>query len=137
MANKNHLQQITEQDTNWDSFVQDQLEDEDRDVRNALVAAKVLRYLKQQGKTKTWLAGKMNLSPQRLGEILKGRGNMTFESVKNLETATGLTLMIIPEESVPAVKVRKTSWEGIVKAVPNFFSANVLSGKEQDLCPAQ
>ena len=136
MALDTSLSNITQPDTDWDNYAQDQLEHEDRDNRNLLIAARVLHYLRETGRSKSWLAEQMNLSRQRVGEILKGRGNMTLESVRQLERATGLTLLEVPaEKTVPIQTERKTSWHGRITLRAQYVAANLLAPHPQDTAP--
>lgn len=129
--NKKDLNTITVPDTAWESFAQDQIENEDRDIRHLLIATKVVRYLREENISKATLASKMGVSPQRVGTMLKGRSNMTTASIAKLEKATGLSLFVVPDEPAQVTVTRKTSWRGSVKAYSDFVVANVLSSTPQ------
>jgi len=69
--------------------------------RNARkLALRVLALLEEKVMSQTELAEKMGVSRQRVGKIVKGKENFTFETVAKLEEALGITLLSI-EESNP------------------------------------
>ncbi len=61
-----------------------------------LIALEVLEYLKLEGVSQKELAQRMNCSPQYLSKVLKGKENLTLETICKLETATGVKLIGIP-----------------------------------------
>ena len=123
------LTEITVRDETWSSYVQDRLDNEDRDGRNLLIAARVLRFLRQEGHTKAWLAEQMGISPQRVSVILKGRGNMTTVSIGQLEKATGLSLFVVPTEEPTALTQpkRQSAFQGVLSAATGYTIANFLA----------
>lgn len=66
--------------------------------RNARkLALRVLALLEEKVMSQTELAEKMGVSRQRVGKIVKGKENFTFETVAKLEEALGVTLLSIEE----------------------------------------
>jgi transcriptional regulator with XRE-family HTH domain len=66
--------------------------------RNARkLALRVLALLEKKAISQTELAEKMGVSRQRVGKIVKGKENFTFETVAKLEEALGVTLLSIEE----------------------------------------
>ena len=64
--------------------------------RSAQIAFAVRRELRLQGITQQELAGRMNVSPQYVGKILKGKDNLTLETISKMEKALGCTLVSVP-----------------------------------------
>jgi len=64
--------------------------------RNARkLALRVLALLEEKAMSQTELAEKMGVSRQRVGKIVKGKENFTFETVAKLEEALGVILLSI------------------------------------------
>ena len=85
------LQHLTEQDGTWANYAEDQLKHQERDIRNLLIAARTLRYLRQHNLSREWLATKMDVELPVVVEMLKGRGAMTLRVISQLENVTGLS----------------------------------------------
>ncbi len=62
------------------------------------IAVKVLLQLKQEGLTQKALAERMNCTQQYVSKILKGKENMSLDTLSKLEDALGINL--IYEEQV-------------------------------------
>ncbi len=54
------------------------------------IASQVLVALKEQNMTQKELAEKMNVSPQYINKLVKGKENMTLETVVKLEKTLGI-----------------------------------------------
>lgn len=61
--------------------------------RSAQIALAIRRELRLQGMTQQDLAGKMAVSPQYVGRILKGQENLTLETISKIEFAIGRSLL--------------------------------------------
>lgn len=64
--------------------------------RSFLIALKILSTLRENKKSQTWLADKLNVTPQQVSKIIKGAENLTLETINNIENALGIPLMEIP-----------------------------------------
>ena len=62
---------------------------------SAMVAINVLTLLEEKKWSQKKLAEVMNISPQQVSKIVKGKVNFTFESIANLEKALGQKIMQI------------------------------------------
>lgn len=60
---------------------------------SVIVAINVLTLLEEKKWSQMKLAEVMNISPQEVSQIVKGKVNFTFESIANLENALGKKLM--------------------------------------------
>lgn len=63
--------------------------------KSALLALAVRRELRLRGMSQQELAGKMGVTPQYVGRILKGRENLGLETISKLEDALGIGLLTI------------------------------------------
>ena len=57
------------------------------------IAAKVLLQMKQMGLTQRALAERMNCTQQYVSKILKGKENMSLDTLSKLEVALGIILI--------------------------------------------
>lgn len=57
------------------------------------IAAKVLLQMKQMGLTQRALAERMNCTQQYVSKILKGKENMSLDTLSKLEVALGINLI--------------------------------------------
>lgn len=77
--------------------------------QSSKVAINVLEALSHKGLTQKELAKKMNVSAQQVNKILKGKQNLTFETVGKLETALEISLMeIVDYKPVSEIKTNLT-----------------------------
>lgn len=78
------------------------------------IALRCLRVMRAQGITQKELAERMDVSPQQVSKILKGKENLTLETIEKLEKALGISLIgvpalqeeiapVSPENAVPAI----------------------------------
>ncbi|MBR5210802.1 MAG: helix-turn-helix transcriptional regulator [Paludibacteraceae bacterium] len=58
------------------------------------LAVKILLQMKQLGLTQNALAERMNCSQQYVSKILKGKENMSLETLTKLENALGICLIL-------------------------------------------
>jgi transcriptional regulator with XRE-family HTH domain len=94
---RDKLKKITsEEDTNW-------IEESEQDLRQARVqqkswkvALRVLILLKEKGISQTALAERMGVSRQQVTKIVKGKENLSLETIDKLEQALGETLLDVP-----------------------------------------
>ncbi|SHM41020.1 helix-turn-helix domain-containing protein [Flavobacterium xanthum] len=65
--------------------------------QSSKVAINVLEALSQKGLSQKDLAKKMNVSAQQVNKIIKGKQNLTFETISKLETALEISLIEVIE----------------------------------------
>jgi len=65
--------------------------------KSAKVAITVLEALREKGWSQKDLSEKMNVSAQQINKIVRGKQNLTFETVGKLETALEISLIEIIE----------------------------------------
>jgi len=63
--------------------------------KSARIAIRVLRLLDENNLTQRDLALKMGVSPQQVNKLLKGRENLTLETITRLEEVLGVALVSI------------------------------------------
>lgn len=77
--------------------------------KSAKVAITVLEALREKGWSQKDLAEKMNVSAQQINKIVRGKQNLTFETVGKLETALEISLIeIIEYKAINEIKTNAT-----------------------------
>lgn len=66
-----------------------------------MIAVKVLLQMKQMGLTQKALAERMNCSQQYVSKILKGRENMSLDTLSKLEAALNINLICDEQVAYP------------------------------------
>ena len=67
------------------------------------IAVKVLLQMKQEGLTQKVLAERMNCTQQYVSKILKGKENMSLDTLSRLEDALGISLILDEKVSYPCM----------------------------------
>lgn len=82
-----------------------ELENEHWMSRSVAIALVILKQLKTKGKSQTWLADEIGCSRQYLSKILKGRENLTLETIGKLERALAATILEIKGLSAASTEI--------------------------------
>ncbi|WP_338768024.1 helix-turn-helix transcriptional regulator [Bernardetia sp. ABR2-2B] len=69
------------------------------------IAIKINRHLKDNGMQKQELATLLNVSPQQVSKIVKGRENLTLQTISNIEKALGISLLGLDSNREKKTKV--------------------------------
>lgn len=68
--------------------------------RSFKIAVRILREIRVQkplnGMTQKKLADEMGVSPQYINKIVKGKENLTLETISKIESVLGITLLEVP-----------------------------------------
>ena len=64
--------------------------------RSQAIALRVLRTLRSRKMSQKELAEMMGVTPQHISKIVKGKENLTLETIAKLEAALGSSLMVVP-----------------------------------------
>src|SRR5690554_3888878 len=60
-----------------------------------IIATRILQTLKAKGMTQKELADKLEVTPQALSRIVKGRQNLTLQTIRKIEKVLDITLVSI------------------------------------------
>jgi ribosome-binding protein aMBF1 (putative translation factor) len=63
------------------------------------IALRILRTLRAKNVSQKELAEKIGVSPQQVNKIVKGRENLTLETISKLEGALDIVLLMLPSSS--------------------------------------
>jgi|GEM_PF-849150 transcriptional regulator with XRE-family HTH domain len=90
------------------------------------IAIRVLSVLDEKGMQQKELAEAMDVSPQQVSKIVKGKQNLTLQTVSKLEQVLGISLFEIPR---PSFTTKVESKKGITA---NFDKRKERSFKTQE-----
>ena len=80
---------------NWREQVEFRKANKDWLRKSAQIAIKILRVLRDKKMTQLQLAELLAVTPQQINEILKGRENLTLETIGKMEVVLGIELIKI------------------------------------------
>ena len=63
------------------------------------IAIRVLSVLDEKGMQQKELAKAMNVSPQQVSKIVRGKENLTLQTISKLEQVLGISLFEVPQHS--------------------------------------
>lgn len=72
--------------------------------RSQLIAIKVLKVLRERKLTQVDLAHKMGVSAQQINKVVKGKENLTLETITKIESA--LSIQLIDVNSVETISLK-------------------------------
>lgn len=84
--------------------------------KSQLIALKVLRTLRELGMTQKELAERMGISPQQVNKLVKGKENLTLETIVRIGEALGVDLF----EVLMAKKAIQTQKQTIISFEESF-----------------
>lgn len=93
---KKELKKLISGTSKWIEKAEWAGKNEDWLKKSALIALKILRTLRAQSISQKDLAVQMNVSPQHINKIIKGRENLTLETICKLERVLRITLIETP-----------------------------------------
>lgn len=100
MANLDKLNEITSGESGWLEKAKKRQENKEWLKHSQKIAVKILRTLRKNKADKTGigsqkeLAEVLDVSPQQINKIVKGRENLTLETISKLEQALNISLII-------------------------------------------
>ncbi len=109
---------VSNENSSWlDSFLHYKANQKWLD-NSSKTAINVLEALKDQKMSQKDLAEKMNVSAQQINKIVRGKQNLTFETIAKLETALEISLMeIIEYKTVNEIKTNATIFNALNKVI--------------------
>jgi transcriptional regulator with XRE-family HTH domain len=101
MLNLDKLNKISTPDTTWSKSAIYRQENSDWLRKSAQIALVVLRALKDKSMSQKNLAVLLNVKPQQINKIVKGKENLTLETICKLERALDIKIIDI---NMPYIK---------------------------------
>lgn len=99
--------------------------------RSFQIILNVVRAMRKQGLKQKDLAERMGVTPQYISKILKGKENLSLQTISKLEEVLGIQLLIIPESVEPPVSFEKyTMVQGfMIQGVTESFISQMRTFK--------
>ena len=100
MSKTNYKEKITsgfKKESPWLGKAKKRKENRDWLELSFSIALKILRYLRSNKLSQKQLAEVLDWSPQYLNKVLRGKENLTLETICKIERATGLALIQVPK----------------------------------------
>ena len=97
-------------DEDWIKKAKERQQNESWLEMSFLIALKILRYLRKHKISQKSLANQMGCSPQNISKILKGKENLTLETICKLQDILKIELIQIPE-NVEKIKLNSHNYE--------------------------
>jgi len=87
--------------------------------KSSLIALKILRFLRTKNITQKELAEKILVSPQYINKMIKGRENLTLETICKIEKVLGSSLIEIPdfENLSDYTEIRRKGLHALIEAL--------------------
>lgn len=121
------LQTPLPKSTDWMDAVADDQKNERRNDLAGAIALRLLAYKRSERLNSQQLADRVGVSPQYMGRVLKGRENLSLDTIAKLEEKTGLTLVLILKPRKQNLIARSTPLLAQLRASgthPQFSVAN-------------
>jgi transcriptional regulator with XRE-family HTH domain len=117
MANLEKLNEISKGNSNWIEKAKERQNNKDRLRHSRRIAVKILKALRDKEMRQKELARIINVSPQQISKIVKGKENLTLDTITKLENALDINLISDEPKPVKEYIVKK---EYIFYPVPNI-----------------
>ncbi len=95
MINLDKLNNIATPDPSWMQDAGDRIQNKEWLEKSAKIALKILRALKNSSMTQKELADKLSVTPQQINKIVKGRENLTLETICKIEKELDIELICV------------------------------------------
>ena len=88
----------------WESdAINREINNNEEKKTSELIALKILRILRHRNMSQAALASKLNVSPQQVSKWLKGKENLTVETIDKISNALSVNLISVPTLNVSQV----------------------------------
>ncbi|GIU70339.1 MAG: transcriptional regulator [Candidatus Woesearchaeota archaeon] len=99
MANINKLNEIASSNSNWIEEAKKRRENREWQKHSQKIAIKILRAIREKNINQKQLAEIIGVSPQQINKIVKGKENLTLQSIAKIEKALNIELIFSKEEN--------------------------------------
>ncbi len=91
--------------SNWEEKAIHLIENDYWLKHSRIIAVRINIFLKSSGMQKQELATLLNVSPQQVSKIVKGRENLTLQTISKIEKALGISLLGLDSNREKKTKV--------------------------------
>jgi transcriptional regulator with XRE-family HTH domain len=131
---KKKIAEVAEKDkSKWLEKAKYRRENRDWLLKSKHIALRVLGVLKERGMQQKELAEQLGVSKQQVSKIVKGKENLTLETISKLEKALGITLFEIPSQKSESEQQKKPAKSQADQLSKLKESATILSQIEPHL----
>ncbi len=125
------LNSIAKPADSWLADAKQRIENQDWLQHSQMIALKILRTLRAQGKSQTDLARALGVSKQQVNKWVKGKENFTLDTITKIESALDIFLIGVPVESpnINEAVVRAQNRINIKRPNKKFHFTKKKSGK--------
>jgi transcriptional regulator with XRE-family HTH domain len=100
--------------------------------KSALIAVKILSALRNQSLSQKDLAVRINVSPQYINKVLKGRENLSLMTICKIEKSLSISLIAVPAFQTSQVIAGSFEWTPqIISRINSLF----LGSEKKDYSP--
>lgn len=96
MTKNLHIQNIlknSKKDTEWKKEAEERKSVRQESRKSGIIATQLAYYMKVNGISQTDLGNRIDVSPQQISKILKGRENLTLGTIEKIESALNIELI--------------------------------------------
>lgn len=99
------LSQPERKNARWKEIAQWNLKHADSLEDYAIIAGRILECLKAKDMTQKQLAEQLAVSPQALTRIVKGRQNLSLQTIRRVEKVLDIQLVSVVKQTKPILKI--------------------------------
>jgi plasmid maintenance system antidote protein VapI len=104
---KNLIDLISDENSNWKEKAEYRRANKRWLDKSAVIALIILNHLKEKGINQKQLAAMINVTPQYINKIVKGKENLSLDTITKLEEALGITLIeVISMKNIASIEKR-------------------------------
>ncbi len=135
MKNKNLKEKLlgdAKQDNSWMEQAEARVLHEKWQDLSFAIATRILTTIKEKGITQVQLAEKLGVSPQMVNKIVKGKENLTLETISRIGEMLATTLIEVPLRPLKVSRSTVSHSEriGIRATRTRLIQVNSLFGRE-------
>jgi transcriptional regulator with XRE-family HTH domain len=121
------LNKISAGKSNWIENAKERQKNLDWIHHSQKIAVKILRTLRETGMKQNELAVIIGVSPQQVNKIVRGKENLTLETISKLENALNIELIFHNNEVAKVVKGYIIKMEYVYKKIPDIKETKQIS----------
>jgi len=128
---------LSEKPSGWMEKAEFRMQNKDWLKKSAKIAFRILRELRLKKMTQKELALLLDVSPQYVNKIVKGRENLQLDTISKIEGILGITLIEVPGLSYVNLTISATNWKTAFEKPKMVISPSLkihLDKEEYETC---
>ncbi|UKJ07925.1 helix-turn-helix domain-containing protein [Solitalea lacus] len=114
---------VSKEPSQWVADVQYREENKSWLKRSQAIAIMITKTLREQRKSQLDLANAMGVSPQQVNKIVKGKENLTLETIAKIEQALNIELISVPKYTISKVYTPEQFVRTEIMKIEQFYQA--------------